>query len=132
MEDIENAAKRAVQDLLPQKSKFLYEKAYKEFLKWCDRKNVNNYTESVLLAYFAERSKTYKPSTLWSHYSMVRTSLAINKNILINTFPKLIAFLKRNSNGFKPKKSKILCRDDINKFIKEAPDETYLMIKVRI
>lgn len=130
--EIEVAAENAVRNLLPTKSRLLYEKAYNEFLKWCEEKQVKEYSEKVLLAYFSEKSSTYKPSTLWSHYSMIRTSLSINKNININTFPKLIAFLKRTTDGFKPKKSKVLSRENIIKFIREAPDKDYLMIKVEI
>ncbi|KAJ8974044.1 hypothetical protein NQ317_008985 [Molorchus minor] len=72
-------------------------------------KKVVNFTENVLLAYFPKRSNTIKPSSLWSEYSM-----------------KLIAFVKQNSVGFRPKKSKVFSREHIYKFLKEAPDSQSL------
>ncbi|KAJ8982935.1 hypothetical protein NQ317_005250 [Molorchus minor] len=36
-------------------------------------KNVQVYSENVLLAYFSENAKNYKSSTLWAQYSMVNT-----------------------------------------------------------
>jgi hypothetical protein len=41
-----------------------------------------------------------------------------------------MAFLKRNSDGYQAKKSKVLTRDQMEIFLSEANDE-YLMIKVK-
>ena len=87
-------------------------------------------TENVLLAYFSDRSKSMKPTTLWSEYSMVRACLTVKENVGIKKHPKLLAFLKRNSAGFRSKKSKTLNRTLILEFLKEAPDSLYLMKKV--
>jgi hypothetical protein len=38
--------------------------------------------------------------------------------------------MKRQSAGYQCKKSKVFSKDQIYKFINEAPDETYLMMKV--
>jgi hypothetical protein len=89
-----------------------------------------NVTENVCLAYFADRAKHVKPSSLWSEYFMVKSSLLIKKNIDLKHFFKLTAFMKRQSAGYQCKKSKIFSKDQIYKFINEAPDETYLMMKV--
>lgn len=48
----------------------------------------------------------------------------------IETYPKLVAFLKRKSEGYKPKKSKIFTAPEIEKFLNEAPDCNFLGIKV--
>jgi integrase len=89
-----------------------------------------NVTENVCLAYFADRAKHVKPSSPWSEYSMVKSSLLIKKNIDLKHFFKLTAFMKRQSAGYQCKKSKVFSKDQIYKFINEAPDETYLMMKV--
>jgi hypothetical protein len=62
--DVTEAANSAALNLLPLKSRKIYEKAYDEFLLWCKAKQVSKYTENVLLAFFGEKSKHYKPSTL--------------------------------------------------------------------
>jgi hypothetical protein len=41
---------------------------------------------------------------------------------------KLQAYLKRQCDTYKPKKPKVLSKSEIDKFITEAPDDTYLMI----
>jgi uncharacterized protein len=43
---------------------------------------------------------------------------------------KVVAFLKRNAVGYEPTKSKVLSREEINTFLSNAEDETYLLIKV--
>lgn len=50
----------------------------------------------------------------------------------ISKYNKLQALLKRSSEGYAPKKSKILEEDDINKFLREADDKMYLAMKVSV
>lgn len=61
---------------------------------------------------------------------MLKSTLNIKDNINIETYSKLIAFLKRKKDGYLPKKSKCLEIEDIEKFITSAPDEDYLLMKV--
>lgn len=131
-EEIKNAAREITLNLLPAKSKEKYSVQYRLFMDWCKTKQVKKYSENVILTYLSELSQKYKSSTLWTVYSMLKASLAINNDIDIGKFSKLTAFLKRKSIGFIPKKSTTLNRIEINKFITEAPDDTYLMTKVAL
>ncbi|KAJ8979072.1 hypothetical protein NQ317_011473 [Molorchus minor] len=63
-EEIVEAANIAISNLLPTKSRSLYDIAYNRFKKWCAEKNIQVYSENVLLAYFSENEKNYKSSTL--------------------------------------------------------------------
>ncbi|KAJ8976552.1 hypothetical protein NQ317_007592 [Molorchus minor] len=63
-EEIVEAANIAISNLLPTKSRSLYDIAYNRFKKWCAEKNVQVYSENVLLAYFSENAKNYKSSTI--------------------------------------------------------------------
>jgi hypothetical protein len=74
----------------------------------------------VMLAYFMQRSKLLKPSTIY-----------LNKKVDISKFNNLIAFLKRQSEGYRGKKSKVFTKDEVHAFLKEGNDETYLMLKVQ-
>lgn len=124
------AAPEATLNLLPSKSRKIYEKAYDDFAKWCLGKGVlQHYSENVLLAYFSENSKRLKSSTLWSQYSMLKATISVKNNTDISKYPRLIAFLKRQAEGYKPKKSKILAREQIDEFLTTAPDETHLLAK---
>ena len=128
--EIKSLAENTMDNLIPEKSKERYEKAHKAFLNWRLEKKVKSLSENVFLAYFGELASKFKPSSLWSIYSMLRTVLSIRNDTNIANYQKLKSFLKRQSDGFKSKKSKILTAEDINKFIKEAPDYKYLFSKV--
>lgn len=128
--DIVNAAQLLKENLLPPKSKEKYMAAYKNFIDWKNEKNVNSFSENVLLAYFGEKSEKYQSSTLWAIYSMLKSTLMCNNGININEYAKLKAFLKRQSDGYMYKKSSILSGEDVERFINEAPDEKYLATKV--
>lgn len=118
------------ENVLPQKSADIYQKQYEIFATWCAKRGIKNYTENVFLVYFSEKAKTCKPSTLWSTYSMLKSTIMIKHNINISKYTKLIAFIKQKNTGYKPKKPNIFTRDDVHKFLIEAPDQMYLMWKV--
>lgn len=128
--EILEAASAAMAEIIPSKSKERYENTYLSFQNWCNSKKVIQITEDVMLAYFMEKSKCYKPSTLWSTYSMIKAMLSIEKNVNLKDFTKLIAFLKRKSAGFQAKKSRVFTRSEIETFLLNAPDDEFLMMKV--
>lgn len=128
--DVLETAKITCSNLIPEISKDKYSNAYNMFNVWRKDKNVHSYSENVLLAYFTKLAKKYKASTLWTQYSMLRTMLNINNNVEIVKYAKLRAFLKRKSDGYRSKKSRIFTSEQIHNFIKEAPDNEYLLTKV--
>ncbi|XP_051159761.1 uncharacterized protein LOC127280650 [Leptopilina boulardi] len=119
-------------DLLPAISKEKYNNKYLAFKSWTESKNVKTITENVMIPYFMELAEKYKPPTLWATYSMLKSTLKNNDNVNIAKFLKLTTFLKRKSEGYKSKKSKILSPENINTFLSEAPDEIYLATKVAL
>lgn len=127
---IREEAKAVVENLLPPKSKQRYLKSYDDFMKWRAEKKVKSLSENVLLIYFNQLSKTYKPSTLWSLYSMLKTTLSTKHNVHLKDFERLTSFLKRQSDGFKSKKSKVFTSQEVETFLNQAPDEIYLVMKV--
>jgi integrase len=125
------AAAEANLELLPVISRERYEKQYDHFIQWARKKGTTNFKkEEVLLAYFLELSKIMRPNTLWSRFSMIKAVMKIRENLDIGQFYKLITFLKKQSVGFSPKKAKVFSKEDIAKFMEEAPDNVYLLIKV--
>ncbi|CAH0552504.1 unnamed protein product [Brassicogethes aeneus] len=128
--EIVDSAKAATKNLLPVKSRERYEINYDKFMKWRTSNKIQSFSENVLLAYFEQLSITMKPSTLWATYSMLKSTISINHDINIASYSKLQALLKRKSDGFKSKKSKVLNSQQINTFLKNAPDRKYLLMKV--
>lgn len=127
--EVREAADTAVAGIIPVKSRERYEKNFTEYSKWCAVKGVQHTSETVLLGYFAELSKKFKSSTLWSRYSMLRAVINIKQNIDISQYPKLRGFLKRQNTGYKAKKSNVLSEENVRTFLNTAPEED-LVIKV--
>lgn len=128
--EVLSAATNIIQDLLPSKSKRQYENAYSQFMDWRNEKRVNKLSENVLLAYFGEKAKTVKGSTLWATYSMLKSTCNIKENVDIGKYLKLISFLKKQMVGYRPKKSKVLTNDDIYNFMNKSPNDIHLLTKV--
>ncbi|KAJ8670461.1 hypothetical protein QAD02_001720 [Eretmocerus hayati] len=74
------------QNLLPTKSRRIYELAYAAFLKWHQDNQSQPITENLLLAYFQELSHTYSPPTLWSNKAYKAKEAAVFQWIHIETF----------------------------------------------
>ena len=129
--ELREAAKDAAQNALPKKSKQKYVIAYDAFLKW-KQSNKAIVSENCLLVYFQGLIAKYKPTTVWSQYSMLKSILKIKENIDISKFYTLNATIKQYSVGYESKKSLVFTENDLKKFLYEAPDETYLANKVRI
>jgi hypothetical protein len=131
--EIEEAAANVVSSLLPDKSQAKYEHFYKRFTDWCTSKKIKNEAkEKVVLAFFEELSKKYKCSSLWAFYSMLRATISMKQNVDISKFNHLIAFLKKQSVGHRPQKSRVLTKEEVSKFLKEAGDKEFLLIKVKM
>ncbi|KAK4875617.1 hypothetical protein RN001_012039 [Aquatica leii] len=125
-------AQDTLKNLLPSKSKSEYEKAYSKFLEWSHANNVTVVTENVMISFFKGKRETFKSSTLWKLYSMLRTMLNIRQNIDIAKFANLQVLLKNYSKSYIAKKSKTLNFDQVEAFLKNAPDINYLVVKVAL
>lgn len=62
---------------------------------------------------------------------MLKATLSVKENLDVGNYKRVLALLKRKTVGYEPKKSKVLSRDELNRFFREANDDVYLMIKVR-
>lgn len=97
--EIIEAANAAAMNLLPNKSADKYVQAYEKFVLWQKEKKIDSFSESVMLVYFNELSANYQSSTLWSVYSMLKSTINVNHGVDISTYQKLKAFLKKKSVG---------------------------------
>jgi hypothetical protein len=62
---------------------------------------------------------------------MLKKTLISYENVNIADFSKVSSFLKTKSLGYVPKKSADLNRAEVETFLKEAPNEEFLLVKVR-
>ena len=63
-------AREVYLNLLPPKSREIYEFAYRRFMNWCKEKSWQSYTEDVLVVYFWNLSTKMGRSSLRAQYSM--------------------------------------------------------------
>jgi hypothetical protein len=63
---------------------------------------------------------------------MLKATLKLKRDINISKYNKVNSFMKRTSTGYKPKKSRVFTKEDVSRFLTEAPDENFLLMKVRI
>ena len=130
-DEIALAARNISLELLPPKSKQRYVAQYNAFKAWRKTKcDSNLFSEDLLLVYFDELSKNLLPPTLLSRFSMIKACIKTFDNINIGIYLRLLAFLKRYSANYVPKKSKVLTADDIAKYCNEADDSDCLVTKV--
>lgn len=130
--EILESARKAIKNVIPEKSFSKYETAYNKVKAWQKTENVIILCEEVMLAYFEELSHKFAPTTLWSIYSMLKCTLnAFERNNIEKKFPNLIAFLSNNTVDYKLKKAMILSPENVNDFLKAAPDLKFLATKVR-
>lgn len=129
-EAIKEIAKTVTLNLLPFKSNKLYTSAYNGFKKWRKGIKSNSFCEDVLLAYYADLSKKYSPTSSWATYSMLKCTISSYDHVDICCYKNLLFFLKKNGLGYRPKKSQVFSKNNISKFLNEAPDDVYLCEKV--
>lgn len=130
--DFEAEAEKILLSLLPQVSHEKYQKTYSTFKEWCTNKNVSSIDEKILMVYFSNEINDYAPTTTWTIFSMLKATLSVKDNIDISRFNNLRALVKRKGEGYRPKKSEILKLSEFYQFLKEAPDEVYLPVKVAL
>ncbi|KAL7292517.1 hypothetical protein TKK_0014090 [Trichogramma kaykai] len=128
-EIIEKEKQMIIGNLMPVKSCAQYEKVYNSFIQWKEKNNAQVINEDVLLMYFKELSEKWKPTTLWSHWSKLRT---LKNSISMNNYHYLKTFVKQQSKGYQPKKSLILSWQYIEKFINISDHHIYFHNKVML
>ncbi|KAB0802645.1 hypothetical protein PPYR_04831 [Photinus pyralis] len=131
---VQENAQKATETLLPLKSKEKYEKEFETFTAWQSKHKIFTINETVLLSYFQELSEKYTPTSLWTKYSLLKSTFIVKKKTDISNYNQLIYFLKVKSDvkskGYIPKKSQVLTGDQVFEFIKRAPNDIYLLHKV--
>lgn len=129
LQKVIDEADSIVLDMLPSKSKSQYIAVYQKFSQWRQEKHINekNMCEEVLFVYLRKLFDENKlnPPTVWSRYSMIKTTLLTYKNINIKSWEKVFSFMKKQAKGYCPKKAMIFSANDITNFCTHAPNETY-------
>jgi hypothetical protein len=76
-------------NLLPEKSWYQNERAYNIFDEWRKENRIGSFSEDVMLAFFQKLSQNMNPTSLWSTYSMFRSTSNLKTNVDISKYNKL-------------------------------------------
>ncbi|KAJ6634976.1 hypothetical protein Bhyg_13558 [Pseudolycoriella hygida] len=128
-ETILKKSETTVKALGPEKSSKRYDETYNRFIDCRKQQGTESFVEEVFLAYFEDKSQHYAPSTLWSIYSMLKSKMIANHNIDISRYSRLLSFVKTKNVGFQSKQASVFTPEEIKKFLLEAPDSEFLVIK---
>lgn len=132
--NFDNEAQLIVQvSSLPAKSADCYILVYNTYKKWLTehQNSLSSSHENNLLVYFKQLQEKLKPPTLWSIWSMLRKTLYAKDNLDIKPFQNLRYFIKNNAKNYRPRKAFTFRWENVNKFMTEASDFTFLAAKVR-
>lgn len=130
--DVLLCADATLEKLMPDKSQARYRQEFEKFREWCATHSVpaGYYSENVLLAYVEEISRKYSAGSMWSKFSMLRSSILTLGGKDLGELPRIVKFVKKISKAHSAKKSLTFTRDQINEFMRDAPDEANLPVKV--
>lgn len=85
-----------------------------------------------MLAYFKVLSSKYSSTTLWYKYSMICTMNYNERNIEIDNYEKLKAFIKCKNTGYVARQAETFDAVGVNTFINDTSDYDYLATKVSL
>lgn len=86
--------------------------------------------ENMLVVYFTELKKLFKPTTLWSTWSKLRTTISLRHQVNINNYEDLKTLLKRYAKGYVPTKAKTFTWKEVLTFLTTSEPKIYLVHQV--
>jgi len=117
---------------VPKKSKEIYLKHYLEFREYLKEHKTESISENTLLAYLQHLLETRSVSTCWTIYSCLKKMIRINDGLDISRWPMLTDVLKTKSATHQKKKAKVFTREEIDRFLKDAPNDQFLEDKLAL
>lgn len=118
--------KQIVGNLLPTKSRKLYEKTYEDFLSFAKIRGNRKPSEDDILLYMHDLAECKKLGykTLWQRYSMIKSGLQARHDVTVE-YKRVTAYLKRQEEQGEPtKKASVFSPDEVNRYLQEVDDKT--------
>lgn len=116
------SATKALEGIIPKKSKTTYDKALERFETWLDKQGTARISEHTILPYFQELLKDKKPTTAWTEYSCLKKMIRVRHSVDISKFYSISDLLKQASKGHSKKKAKTFTSEQVDQFLEKAPN----------
>ena len=113
-------------------SKDVYLRHYLEYREFLKNHKTESISESTLLAYLQHLMETKSVTSCWTIYSCLKKMIRVNDGIDISRWPLLTDVLKTKSTTHKKKKAHVFKREEIDRFLKDAPDDQFLEDKLAL
>ena len=130
--ELQIQAQSARNAFIPSKSAAVYSKWLKVYQEWAENNQFSKYfvSANTLLAFFRSFGEKYSPSTLWTIFSCLKKQMLVHYKIDINQFTEVQHYLKAVNTTHKKKKFPTFSREELDSFLLQAPNETYLRHKL--
>lgn len=117
---------------VPMKSKDVYLRHYLEYREFLKNHKTESISENTLLAYLQHLLETKSVTSCWTIYSCLKKMIRVNDGIDISRWPLLTDVLKTKSATHKKKKAHVFKKEEIDRFLKDAPDDQFLEDKLAL
>jgi integrase len=111
----------------------------KVYIMWCTKyleffnsKTFSIHSEESVFAFLRFCSSQYAPTSLWQAYSCLCKVFLFKFKLNISKDPMISSFLKGLSKNHLPKKSMVLSKESIEKFLADADNKEHLINKCAI
>ena len=80
-------------------------------------------SEAIVLAFLAKEAESKAPTTLWTTFSLLKKNLLLEHSFDLGGAERITDFLKTLSRTHKKKKALAFSRDEVFRFLSEAPSD---------
>jgi integrase len=130
MNEISDSLKDSLFDF---KSRKIYQKWIDKYNDWFTEREYEGHTAFTVLGFFKSIDLQYSSNTMWQCHSALSKYLLVYHNISIKENLLIKDFLKKKGKTHLEKNSKILSKEECDKFFETATDEgNFVLIKCAI
>lgn len=125
---LDNPTKRALFDF---KSLAVYQKWLDKYVSWFLKSSFDSHCSNAVLDFLVSLETDYAASSMWQCFSCLSKWFLVCLNIDLDENLLIKDFMKKCSKIHLPKKSPTFSKEDVDKFLAEAPED-FLVVKCAI
>ena len=126
---------QVIENINSLKSKTRYDDQWEDFLNFCNLEEKQKPEDENFILYFnhLKTEKEFASSSLWAKYSMMNYKMQAIHRIKLQSYPRLTALMKSFGQGYVRKAAGVFTSQEIENFIKEAPDnDEFIYMKTAV
>jgi len=120
---VRDAAAAARAQLVPNKSRKVYDRHYFLFKQFLSEHETEEICEDSVLAYMSQVLDNYAASTAWTIYSALKRTILVNDNQDIGVYKTVPLLLKNHAQAHKKKKAPTFTTEEVDTFLRDSPTD---------